>query len=227
MNGETTSAASTTATTTLSAKEEILARVRGAIGGTAASAPPVPRAYRRESDLSTEERIELLVDRLIDYRADVEVIDAADLADAVTRRLGDAPSYVVPPALDEADHPLAEIPTAARRLVDSPESPLEVGILDQAGAVVTSSAVSVAQTGTIFLDGSPDQGRRAISLVPDHHICIVPVASIVALVPEALERLTPTRPTTMISGPSATSDIELERVEGVHGPRHLDVLIVR
>ena len=88
-------------------------------------------------------------------------------------------------------------------------------------------AVSVAETGTIILDGSPDQGRRAISLVPDHHVCVVPVVHIVRLLPEALAALDGTRPLTWISGPSATSDIELERVEGVHGPRHLDVIIVK
>ncbi|MEH0108780.1 LUD domain-containing protein [Tersicoccus sp. MR15.9] len=219
-----------------SAKEEILARVRSALDdgcaetddARAGHAPvEVPRDYRHSSTMSEQERIDQLVDRLVDYRAEVEVVDAADVPAAVARRLDGADSYVVPPALDEAGHPLAEIATAARRMVDTEDAPLDVHMLDQAGAVITSSAVSIAQTGTIILDGSADQGRRAISLVPDHHICLVPVDTIVALVPEAVARLEPTRPTTLISGPSATSDIELERVEGVHGPRRLDVLIVR
>ncbi|OMH34235.1 LUD domain-containing protein [Tersicoccus sp. Bi-70] len=225
-----------TSSSNLRAKEEILARIRAALDdgraetddARAGQAPvDVPRDYRHSSTMSEQERIEQLVDRLVDYRAEVEVIDAADLVGAVARRLEGAASYVVPPALDEAGHPLAEIPTDARRMVDSPAAPLDVQMLDQADAVITSSAVSIAQTGTIILDGSTDQGRRAISLVPDHHICLVPVETIVALVPEAVARLEPTRPTTLISGPSATSDIELERVEGVHGPRRLDVLIVR
>ena len=93
--------------------------------------------------------------------------------------------------------------------------------------MVTGSAVAVAETGTIILDGSANQGRRAISLVPDHHICVVKAADITGILPEALGRIDGTRPITMISGPSATSDIELERVEGVHGPRRLDVIIAR
>lgn len=104
--------------------------------------------------------------------------------------------------------------------------PTVVAELDRASAVITASAVSVAESGTIMLDGSPAQGRRVISLVPDHHVCLVPASSIVHILPEAVARLDGTRAMTWISGPSATSDIELERVEGVHGPRRLDVIII-
>ncbi len=104
--------------------------------------------------------------------------------------------------------------------------PLGVRDLEPVHAVVSSSTVSCAETGTIFLTGRPDEGRRAITLVPDHHVCIVPVDTVVELFPQALERVAPTAPITMVSGPSATSDIELERVEGVHGPRRLDVILL-
>lgn len=111
-------------------------------------------------------------------------------------------------------------------LYDGEREPLSVDALNEVDAVVTSSTVSCAETGTIFLSGRPDEGRRAITLVPDHHVCIVPLDSVVELFPEALARVEATAPITMISGPSATSDIELERVEGVHGPRRLDVILL-
>jgi len=109
-------------------------------------------------------------------------------------------------------------------LVDEP--PLSVAELDQAGGVLTGCALVIAETGTIVLDAGPDQGRRALTLIPDYHLCVVRADQIVGTVPEAIARLDPVRPTTFISGPSATSDIEFNRVEGVHGPRTLDVMIV-
>ena len=115
-----------------------------------------------------------------------------------------------------------------RILRDGDPAPLSVADLDEPGlAVLTGCAVAVAETGTLVLDAGPDQGRRVLTLVPDHHVCVVRADQVVAGVPDALARLAdPTRPLTLISGPSATSDIELDRVEGVHGPRRLEVIVV-
>ena len=209
----------------MSARDEILARIREAIGdgsGLVAGDGRDP-AYRTAFGLDEHALVELLVDRLEDYKARVEVIGSDGLAEAIRSRL-EGKRFVVPAGLPPAwlDPSLAD-----SAVTDSREAPIDVERLDELDAVVTSSAVAIAETGTIVLDGSPDQGRRAISLVPDHHVCVVPVETIVGIVPEGFARLDTTRPLTLISGPSATSDIELERVEGVHGPRTLDVLIVR
>ncbi|WP_245873867.1 LUD domain-containing protein [Streptomyces phaeoluteigriseus] len=132
-----------------------------------------------------------------------------------------ARTVLVPPGLD----PGWLATTDAERVADTAGStPYE---LDRVDSVVTACAVAVAETGTIVLDCSPDQGRRRITLVPDHHICVVRVPDqVVSSVPQVMERLDPARPLTWISGPSATSDIELDRVEGVHGPRTLEVILV-
>lgn len=208
----------------MSAKDEILSRIRSALADTPAT-EEVPREYRTTSEMNEEQLIELLVDRLVDYKAGVEVIESAQIPEFVAAKLKDASSVVYPQGLDTAW--LSALGQNVEQRIDAPGARLSVAELDATSAVVTSSAVSVAESGTIILDGQPDQGRRAISLVPDHHVCIVPISTIVQLLPEAMPRLSITRPLTWISGPSATSDIELERVEGVHGPRTLDVLMVR
>lgn len=207
----------------MSARETILARVRDA----QTLAPPtpveVPREYRTGRTMPADARVELLVDRLVDYKAHVHRCAAADLPAVLAGVLADvgAGRVGVPAGLD--DSWLARF--GGEVVVDSSEVPApRLAALD---AVVTASTVSCAETGTIFLDGRPDQGRRALTLVPDVHVCVVPVSTVEVGVPEALARLVPERPTTLISGPSATSDIELERVEGVHGPRNLHVVIVR
>lgn len=211
----------------MSAREEILARIAGALAD-APVTPPIPRDYRRSSGLEPAELIGLLAERLRDYKAHVDVVESAGVPETLAGLLAGAGRYVVPDGLPETwfAHPGLERDDTSRRLSDDPAAPLTVAELDAVSAVVTSSAVSVAESGTIMLDGSPDQGRRVISLVPDHHVCLVPASGIVHILPEALARLDGTRPMTWISGPSATSDIELERVEGVHGPRRLDVIIV-
>ncbi|MGJ9403436.1 LutC/YkgG family protein [Arthrobacter sp. KK5.5] len=210
----------------MSAREEILDRLRAALSD-APAAPPIPRENRQAGDLDADALIEMHIDRLVDYKASVRNVAAAELPAALAELLSGAGSYVVPPGIDAAwlDHP--DLAGDARRRVDAVDAPLTVAELDATDAVLTSSTVSVAESGTIMLDGSPNQGRRAISLIPDQHVCVVPASSIVQILPEALPRLDPVRPQTWISGPSATSDIELERVEGVHGPRQLDVVIVR
>ena len=204
----------------MSAREEVLARIRSALGGRPEPAE-VLRAYRTRGEHApgSAALLELLTDRLVDYKAavlpcataDVPAVVAAALAERGIRR-------VVAPA---------GVPTAwlgdAERLRDDP--PLAVQALDAADGVVTGCAVAVAETGTIVLDGSPVQGRRALTLVPDVHVVVVRAEQVVQTVPEALARLDPLRPLTMISGPSATSDIELSRVEGVHGPRTLVVVL--
>ena len=219
----------------MSAREDVLSRVRSALAG-ASPAAPVPRDYRAHGEHPPGDPalLDLLVDRLVDYKAGVRRTDlaglpaavAAALADGLARRdlHGEPFTLVVPPGLDPAW--VAEQP--GRVLVDgvSVGAVLSAAQLDELHAVVTASTVAVAETGTIVLDGSADQGRRALSLVPDLHVLVVRADQVVATVPEAVARLDATRPLTWISGPSATSDIELVRVEGVHGPRTLEVVLV-
>lgn len=208
------------------AKTEILARIRGALADQP-TAPTVERIYRTVSDRPAAEVLEMLEDRLVDYKATVHHENVETLPARITELLGSSARYVVPAGLDPSWLP-ADTDTLQmiRESTDERGQVLGVRELNAVDAVVTSSTVSCAETGTIFLTARPDEGRRAISLVPDHHICVVPAASVVELIPEALSRVEPIAPITMISGPSATSDIELERVEGVHGPRRLDVIML-
>ncbi|MEV6110531.1 lactate utilization protein C [Streptomyces sp. NPDC051940] len=209
----------------MSSRDVILGRVRRALGPTAAAPAPyetaVDRSYLRvHGSRTAAQTADLLAENLADYRAIVHRTDAAGLP-AVLAGLLDGGRVVVPDGLP--DGWLAA--TRAELLPDSPgDTPYA---LDTVDSVVTGCALAVAETGTIVLDGGDGQGRRRITLVPDHHVCVVRVPDqVVDSVPEALERLDPTRPMTWISGPSATSDIELDRVEGVHGPRRLDVVLV-
>ncbi|WP_151084321.1 LutC/YkgG family protein [Nocardioides cynanchi] len=195
----------------MSAREEILGRVRSALVGVdvpAVVAPP-PSLPRPGADL-----VGLFAERVADYRAVVVRCSAADLAEHVRAALPAAARVVVPAGLD------LEVPGAV------PDDDLSAAELDALDGVVTRATVGIAETGTIVLDHGPGQGRRVLTLVPDLHVCIVDAAQVVADVPDAIPLLDVTRPQTWISGPSATSDIELDRVEGVHGPRRLHVIVV-
>ncbi|WP_460973671.1 LutC/YkgG family protein [Prescottella soli] len=206
----------------MSSRDVIMGRIRDALTLAPPAEVEIPRNYRVGRTMPDDERVELLVDRLLDYKAVVHRSAADELPEVLARVLGDldVDGVGVPAGLD--DSWLSRF--GGDVVIDSPDVPAPQ--LSDLDGVVTASAVTCAETGTIFLDGSPDQGRRALTLVPDLHVCVVTVDSIEVGVPEALARLVPERPTTMISGPSATSDIELERVEGVHGPRNLHVVIV-
>jgi L-lactate dehydrogenase complex protein LldG len=211
----------------VNSRELILGRVRRALADVPRDDTPyegaVDRDYVREhGNRSVEETVDLLAENLADYRAIVHRCTADDLPALLAGILtahGSA-SVVVPPGLP----PQWLSATDTARVEDSSVS--TVYDLDGVASVVTACALAIAETGTIVLDGSPDQGRRIITLLPDLHICVVRPEQVVASVPEALARLDPGRPLTWISGPSATSDIELNRVEGVHGPRNLHVILL-
>lgn len=206
------------------AKREILKRIRDAQQlSNAPESVEVVRNYHTSSDLSGDELREVLIDRLVDYKADVVQTTEESLREDILRVLADreCKEIVYAPGLDASL--FGGFDGTARP--DSNESdPRELGDVD---AVVTDSHVTSAQTGTIVLESDDVCGRRALSLVPDRHICIVRPDTVVYGVPEMISRVNPERPATMISGPSATSDIELVRVEGVHGPRDLIVMVVK
>jgi L-lactate dehydrogenase complex protein LldG len=211
------------------AREEILARVRAALADIpAAERPadvPVAREYRRAGDRSPDQLIERLEDRLRDYGATVRhaTADTVDAALTAACRESNLRRVVAPPAAAARWHP-----EGIELIEDDGLPPHE---LDQLDGVITGCAAAIAETGTLILDGEGVCGRRAITLVPDHHLCVVGADQVVELVPEGIARVGPSvaergLPITLISGPSATSDIELNRVDGVHGPRHLVVVIV-
>ncbi len=211
------------------ARDEVLGRVRTAL---AHPAPPaadgIPRGYRTTSGAGAADLLDRFEERLTDYRARVRRCRPGDLtaqaAAALTER--EARLLIVPSGLDQAGLDLAELAALLPAAEFVPDDGLSSAELDRTDGVITGAAVAIAETGTIVLDGSAGQGRRALSLIPDYHLCVIHAAQVVGLVPEALPRLTPGRPLTWISGPSATSDIELDRVEGVHGPRTLEVILV-
>jgi L-lactate dehydrogenase complex protein LldG len=204
------------------ARDTVLSRIRFALGPGVA-VPEIPRAYRGVGGIEYDSSVDRFCERVAEYRASVTRIAAADLAGSVGRlcRERGASRIAVPlgglVALDGVEI-----------VVDDP--PLSPRALDELDGVLTGCALAIAETGTIVLDGGPRSGRRALTLVPDWHICVVEADAVVAGVPDAVAALAEAaqegRPITLVSGPSATSDIELDRVEGVHGPRTLDVVVV-
>ena len=205
----------------MSARDEVLGRVRAAIAPARAapdrSVPEeIPREYRTRSD----DGVEQFIDRLHHYQARTHRIPAGELDDTVRAILDDrgVRRIAVPDGIPDnwVDH--------LELLRDEPA--LDAKTLDEADGVITTCTLAIAQSGTIVLDGGPGMGRRILSLVPDYHLCVVRTDQLVGSLPEAIGKLEPTRPLTFISGPSATVDIEMVRVRGVHGPRRLEVVLV-
>jgi L-lactate dehydrogenase complex protein LldG len=213
---------------TNSARSEVLRRIRAAKGGIAtaetarAGWSAIDRSYRRQPSRTPAAIVELLVDRLQDY--DASVVESLHVAvrTAAAAMLKDrkATRIVIPPGL-----PAEWLPDGVEFVIDEG---LPAEELDRVDGVMTAATLAIAETGTILLQNVPGQGRRAATLVPDYHLCIVRTEDVVETVPEAMARLHPTAhlPTTFVSGPSATADIEMTRIKGVHGPRFLDVILI-
>lgn len=206
----------------------VLDRVRTALSDVPVDETPddvsVPREYRRAGARSPDTRlVDLFAERAADYRAQVTRVAEGTAAKAVAEILAERnpATLLVPPGFPER-----HLTDAAGPAVLHDEPALSPRSLDLVQAVITVSALAIAETGTVILDGSAGQGRRALTLLPDFHLCLVHADAIVETVPDALCALDPRRPLTMVSGPSATSDIENSRVEGVHGPRTLHILII-
>jgi L-lactate dehydrogenase complex protein LldG len=212
------------------ARAEVLQRIRGALGP-GVVVPEVPRDYLRAGSAAPSggDIVELFCERCADYQATVRRISAAELPAAVSatcenrgiHRLVTPEGFAPWANTLEGTRPPGPVFTA-----DDPP----IGELDGFDGVLTGCALAIAETGTIVLDSGARSGRRAITLVPDYHACVVEAGHIVAGIPDAIAELAEAaadgRPITFVSGPSATSDIELDRVEGVHGPRTLDVFVV-
>jgi L-lactate dehydrogenase complex protein LldG len=204
----------------VTSREQILARIRAALPADDTSQAAIPRTYRHEGQLTTDERIELLSDRLFDYGCDVHVCKKHEIAQSITALLKERGKTRLVASADIPGEWLAG---------DFGSGGLTYRELDGVEGIVTGCALAVASTGTIVLRHDASTGSRALTLIPDYHLCIVFEEQVVELVPEAIRGMAAFAPAPMttISGPSATSDIEMTRIQGVHGPRTLDVLIVR
>lgn len=214
----------------MNARDDVLARIRDALGTDRAPAPEVPRDYRLAAGdgagppaPTASDVLDLLVDRLEDYKAMVVRVRPEGIAAALRAQVAEHDLRRIGTPAGLPTEWLADLDGVEVRH-DEPHLSLEE--LAELDGVVTACRVAIATTGTVVLDADERQGRRALSLVPDWHLCVVQADQVVEGVPDAIARLDPTRPLTFVSGPSATSDIELERVEGVHGPRTLIVVLV-
>ena len=217
------------------AREAVLRRIRTALRDVPedeqAQQIVVERNYRHEDMASRNEIIEQFIERVSDYKATVRRVEEHDLPLTITAACS---KHSVQTLVVAADIPSEWLPSDITVLRDEQAQPLTYEQLEQSNGVLTGCALGIAQTGTIVLDGGKLQGRRVLSLLPDYALCLIWEEQIVGIVPEAIARLneptddgTHRRPLTFVSGPSATSDIELSRVEGVHGPRTLEVLVVK
>jgi L-lactate dehydrogenase complex protein LldG len=216
----------------LSSRDEVLRRIRAAIGDTPTGAAAIaaewaalPREYKQAESMGRDAVLDMLEDRLRDYDAQVVRAKSGELGAVIARMLTERGKrrLVVPIGLPEALG--SPLPDGFEFVADQGFAAAE---LDAFEGVVTASTVAIAETGTIVLQTVPGQGRRAATLVPDYHLCVVRSTDVVETVPEATARLhsTATLATTFVSGPSATADIEMTRIKGVHGPRFLDVILV-
>ncbi|HET9737143.1 MAG TPA: LUD domain-containing protein [Solirubrobacteraceae bacterium] len=201
----------------MSARDEILGRIHTALADVPADEPP---AALLDPVVAAPGDVDRFAERAADYRATVVRADDVAAAVAAACERHDARRLLAPDGLPDW------APEGVELVTDTPAAPLDRDTVAGADGVLTTCALAIAETGTIILDAGPGQGRRALTLLPDLHICVVPADRIVAGVPDAIAELAATRaPITFISGPSATSDIELNRVEGVHGPRRLEIVI--
>ncbi|MEV0702723.1 lactate utilization protein C [Saccharopolyspora sp. NPDC050389] len=205
-----------------SAREAILGRVRSALAQTErVPVSSIPRDYRTERPAA--DLVGLFCERVADYRATVERVEPGGLPAAIVAAARAAGAHRVLAPTGVPHQWYAALSSEFGQVDDGAD--IDTADLERIDAVITTAVVGIAETGTIVLDHGPGQGHRAVTLVPDVHICVVEESQVADDVPAALRRLDPTRPMTFISGPSATSDIELNRVEGVHGPRTLHVLV--
>jgi len=207
-------------------KEEVFARVRAALRGKKSSTP-APETYTRNGSLGAEERLRLLEERLHEYDARVFRCSEGDLSKQIAKVLvSNGKSRMVHPSGLPAQWLDAQISWTS----DSEDTTEQLSFaqIEAFDGVLTGATVAVAESGSIVLQHGPKEGRRALTLLPDYHLCLIFGNQVVETLPECFDRLRPsaTRPTTFISGPSATADIEMTRIKGVHGPRYLDVIIV-